>query len=277
METVAETLPASRHPTFRAFVTGAPAYVPVEGQMAAWLAVLLTTAIMISAQLIAFALNSVYKIATTPKVPDLPALPAPNGDVTYALSWPMPPPAELLRMTLLSQIAVVVMTLVAARRTGLVPALRLARPAGGWRPFAYAVLAMLPVLAVINLFSFLVAPADMARDFSAFAELARADVIVLASLTIGAGASASEELMFRGFLLSSLAATRLGYWPAAVLATLAWTALHWTYSWVGLLEVFVIGLYFSWLLWRTGSLWPPLVCHALYNSCLLAILRFWPA
>ena len=85
-----------------------------------------------------------------------------------------------------------------------------------------------------------------------------------------------EELLFRGFLLTALSATALGYWRAAVIATLAWTALHFSYSWVGLTEVFVIGLYLSWLLWRTGSLLPPLFCHALYNSCLLVALRFWP-
>jgi membrane protease YdiL (CAAX protease family) len=43
---------------------------------------------------------------------------------------------------------------------------------------------------------------------------------------------------------------------------------------VGLAEVFLIGLYFSWLLWKTGSLLPALFCHALYNSGLMLVLRF---
>ena len=52
--------------------------------------------------------------------------------------------------------------------------------------------------------------------------------------------------------------------------------LHWGYSAAGMAEVFLIGLYFSWLLWRTGSLFPALVCHALYNSGLVLMLRYAP-
>ena len=43
---------------------------------------------------------------------------------------------------------------------------------------------------------------------------------------------------------------------------------------VGLVEVFSIGLIFSWLLWRTGSLWVPIFCHAAYNSLIVLVLRF---
>ena len=135
---------------------------------------------------------------------------------------------------------------------------------------------MLPILAIYNGLAYLVAPTEMFSDFKFFFDIARSKDITTTALAIGAGAPLSEELLFRGFLLSALSATALGYWQSAVIATLAWTSLHFTYSWVGLTEVFVIGMYLSWLLWRTGSLLPPLVCHALYNSCLLAALRFWP-
>jgi membrane protease YdiL (CAAX protease family) len=91
---------------------------------------------------------------------------------------------------------------------------------------------------------------------------------------VGIGAPLSEELLFRGFLLSALAQTRLRFWGAAVVSTLAWAVLHAGYSAVGLAEVFAIGLLFSWLLWRTGSLRVPIVCHALYNCLILLALRF---
>ena len=46
--------------------------------------------------------------------------------------------------------------------------------------------------------------------------------------------------------------------------------MHAGYSLVGILEVFLIGMFFSWLLWRTGSLRVAIVCHAVYNSLVAA-------
>ena len=37
--------------------------------------------------------------------------------------------------------------------------------------------------------------------------------------------------------------------------------------------MFLIGLFFSWLLWRTGSLRVPIFCHALYNTLIVVVLR----
>jgi len=93
------------------------------------------------------------------------------------------------------------------------------------------------------------------------------------ALALVVGAPVSEEILFRGFLLSALAQSRLGFFGAAMVTTLAWTILHAGYSGIGLIEVFLAGLLFSWLLWRTGSLWVPLVCHGIYNGVVtIAIL-----
>lgn len=264
-----------RPPTFREFLTGKPAYRLAETPVKWWLAVLLTAGIMVAAQFLAIGIDVIPSLVEHVfAVPLAPALGEPK-DITLRLEW-TPSPGRLMRLTLLSQIIVIAAILLAARPWGLWATLRLGTPAGGWRLYAYAIAAMLPVLGLINGFSYLVAPKELFNDFNFFSDLARGSHIVTTALAIGAGAPLSEELLFRGFLLSALAATRIGFWPAAILATLAWTALHFTYSWVGMLEVFVIGLYFSWLLWRTGSLWPALFCHALYNSSLLAALRYWP-
>ena len=40
----------------------------------------------------------------------------------------------------------------------------------------------------------------------------------------------------------------------------------------GLAEVFLIGLYFSWLIKKTGSLRVPLFCHAIYNLSVILLL-----
>jgi uncharacterized protein len=83
-------------------------------------------------------------------------------------------------------------------------------------------------------------------------------------------APAWEELTFRGFLLSALAQSRLGFWGAALVANVLWTALHASYSWPGVASVFVAGLILSWLVWRTGSIKPAIVTHALGNAFALA-------
>ena len=93
---------------------------------------------------------------------------------------------------------------------------------------------------------------------------------------VGIGAPISEELLFRGFLLSALARWRAGFWPAAIVANVAWTSFHLGYSAAGLLEAFLGGLFFSWLLWRTGSLWLPIIGHAVTNIVFLAVIAVYP-
>jgi membrane protease YdiL (CAAX protease family) len=76
------------------------------------------------------------------------------------------------------------------------------------------------------------------------------------------GAPVAEELLFRGFFMSALARTSLGYIGAAVTVSGAWAALHFRYPLVDIAILFGLGLLLSWLLWRTGSVRVPIVCHA---------------
>jgi membrane protease YdiL (CAAX protease family) len=84
-----------------------------------------------------------------------------------------------------------------------------------------------------------------------------------------------EEIAFRGFLLSALTQSRLGYWPAAVISTALWTALHWGYSYAGLASVFAAGIGLSWLMWRLGSLRAVVVAHAIANVAALLFAYFF--
>ena len=115
---------------------------------------------------------------------------------------------------------------------------------------------------------------DLFADLRPFVNVAIGPDWALAFLVVGIGAPLAEELLFRGFLLSALARTRVGFAGAAVASTSLWTALHAGYSLLGIVEVFTIGLFFSWMLWRTGSLRVPIFCHALYNSLIVGMLRF---
>ena len=138
---------------------------------------------------------------------------------------------------------------------------------------AIALMAVLQV--AVSAVQYTLLPQDMYADLRPFVQLF-GEQWVLALLVVGVGAPLSEELLFRGFLLSALARSRLGFAGGALVTTSLWTALHAGYSLAGIVEVFTIGLFFSWLLWRTGSLRVPMFCHALYNSLIVLMLRHVP-
>jgi membrane protease YdiL (CAAX protease family) len=173
------------------------------------------------------------------------------------------------------QAAVVLLTLLAAGYTGrLRDSLALVRPAQGWRAIPLGLIGLFAVLGVFVAIVNVVGPQDTAADMKPFLPIFQSDQWWQALLMAGVGAPLSEELLFRGFLFSAFANTRwLGVTGAAVLTTVAWTAVH-GYSGIGTLEVAMMGLYFSWLLWKTGSLWTTIACHAIYNSLLALTMVF---
>ena len=181
-----------------------------------------------------------------------------------------------LRFFALWQVATVVLTLLASVLFGgrIRDVLALHPAAGGWRTYAAAVATLAALQVALSTVQYATRSSDLYVDLRPFVELVRGPDWPLAAAVIGIGAPLSEELLFRGFLLSALAQTRLGFWGAAMMATALWTSLHVGYSLIGILEVLLIGLFFSWLLWRTGSLRVAIFCHALYNSLIVLTLKF---
>jgi CAAX protease family protein len=145
-------------------------------------------------------------------------------------------------------------------------ALALRPPAGGWRVLPVALLPLFVVTAVWTGLLLQWNPTAVFRDLRPFQELLNSDAVWVILPVISLGAPLSEELLFRGFLFSGLAKTRLGLIGTSILTTLLWTGLHAGYSIFGLIEVLGIGLYLSWVLVRTGSLWATIFCHAVYNT-----------
>jgi hypothetical protein len=78
-------------------------------------------------------------------------------------------------------------------------------------------------------------------------------------------APAGEEIMFRGFLFRGWARSDRMAWPAIVVISVLWAALHVQYDWTGILQIVVIGLFLGWMRWRSGSLLLTLLLHALFN------------
>lgn len=242
----------------RELLTGPPAY-HARSPWRPVLAVLAAFAIMVIAGLVATTLVGTLELA--------PALPFPSPDVIArdeGRIWRMA--VWLLGM----QTAIVLLVLGAAGLFGGsradVLALNQSTPV---RLFVAAIVVMLAAQVIYNVIVLPFAHQTMVEDVQPLIEPLRSDAFWLFALAIVVGAPLSEELLFRGFLLSALAQSRLGYFGAALLTTLGWTVLHAGYSGLGLFEVFLAGLLFSWLLWRTGNLWVPVVCHAFYNGVVL--------
>jgi sodium transport system permease protein len=73
----------------------------------------------------------------------------------------------------------------------------------------------------------------------------------------------SEELFFRGFLLSGLR-TKMRPWTAIFCAAIAFGAFHYFIS--RLAVTMSLGVLLGWMCWRSKSIWPGIVTHALYNG-----------
>jgi uncharacterized protein len=138
------------------------------------------------------------------------------------------------------------------------------------RVYTYVTLAVLVYSVMVpvrflsqNLLSFLDSPTGSllsATDLSS-------NWLWLSVLVLVIGAPLTEEFMYRGFLLSALAKSKVGFWGAAIITDATWTAMHAFYqSWTALPAIFVLGLLVSFLLWRTGSLWTCIFAHMTVNA-----------
>jgi len=240
---------------------GSVAYVPRNG-WPAWAVIPAGVVIFLLAALLGFVVSGVYVGVLG------------NGASALAASGV---PGDLLIAWLIGlQIGLVLLTWLAAgffasKRSEV---LALQVPQGGWRVLP---LALVPIFLGTSLWdAFLLwwKPEVVYADLHPFQELLHGDAAWAALLAIGVGAPFSEEFLFRGFLFSGLAKSRLALAGTALVTTLLWTSLHVGYSIFALTEVFVIGLYFSWLLVRTGSLWVMIFCHAVYNTIIAVALYF---
>jgi membrane protease YdiL (CAAX protease family) len=76
-----------------------------------------------------------------------------------------------------------------------------------------------------------------------------------------------EEFLFRGYSLFTLS-SGVGFWPAAILLSLLFAAVHLENSGegrVGVAGVFVVGLLWCFTVRRTGSLWLAVGMHAAFD------------
>ncbi|MEZ5844893.1 MAG: type II CAAX endopeptidase family protein [Hyphomicrobiaceae bacterium] len=182
-------------------------------------------------------------------------------------------PRRTLAFLIVLQAAIAFLSVLAAGRFGPRDAvLSLAPVRGGSRAVLHVLVVMAVVLGLYTILTVQWFPELVERDLGQFRPVLASELALPAFVALAVGAPLSEELLFRGFLMGVLRRSWLGYSGAGLVATLGWTGLHWGYSAVGLIEVFIAGMIFSWALWRTGSIIAPIACHALYNATVLAVL-----
>jgi len=74
----------------------------------------------------------------------------------------------------------------------------------------------------------------------------------------------AEELIFRGWSFGLLQ-KRVGTFATIVVTATGWALLHYTYGWAVILVIVVDGILLGLARWKTRSVFPPMVMHALYN------------
>lgn len=118
-------------------------------------------------------------------------------------------------------------------------------------------------------------PFDLTGAMRDFILVAQSTQWLIAILVLAVGAPLSEELLFRGFLLSALERSILGPIGAAILTSALWTVIHWGYAVQAMLALFIMGLALAALVYRTGSIWHAIVAHATYNAGAFAYYRWF--
>ena len=89
--------------------------------------------------------------------------------------------------------------------------------------------------------------------------------LILLALAFSVAAPLMEEFIFRGFLFRGFSESRLGAAGGSVVASICWAAMHVQYELFFIVQIFLLGLVFGWLRWRSGSITLTLGLHAVIN------------
>jgi uncharacterized protein len=74
-----------------------------------------------------------------------------------------------------------------------------------------------------------------------------------------------EEIYFRGFLFKGLRDSALGVRGTIALTSFLWALLHVQYNYYGMAQIFLLGIVFGLVRWKTDSLHGSLLLHCLWN------------
>ena len=113
---------------------------------------------------------------------------------------------------------------------------------------------------------------EMPEGFIAFM---LSEPLILGIISVIIIAPIIEEFLFRGFLFSQLARTRLGGWGSVCLSSLLWTIIHFQYESLILVVLFVFGIFLGYIRMAYNSLALPIALHAVNNSFALFMAYYF--
>jgi membrane protease YdiL (CAAX protease family) len=90
-------------------------------------------------------------------------------------------------------------------------------------------------------------------------------LVWLVMLGFCVGAPIAEEFIFRGFVFRGWSTTFLGPVGAILLTAALFAIIHVQYAWFYIAGIFLIGVLFGYLRYRSGSTWLTVITHAFYN------------
>jgi uncharacterized protein len=135
-----------------------------------------------------------------------------------------------------------------------------------WRDVVIAAAGLLVVIAAADALTFALGkemvPAfqlDLHRSAQAEGTLPWLWLAIIIAAPVG------EELLFRGFMFRGFVHEPRDALPGILVIALIWSMLHVQYDWFGTAQVFVIGVLFGFVRWRTGSTTLVILLHMLLN------------
>jgi len=141
------------------------------------------------------------------------------------------------------------------------------------RDVAMGVVTVAGVLALSGAGATLLGQEAPAFATDTFDSAAKAGLIPLYGFAFAVLAPVQEELLFRGFLYRGFMPA-IGPIPAIVALSAGWAMFHVQYAWFFVGEIFLLGLAFGWLRWRSGSLFLTIGLHMAVNSLAMLAAAF---
>jgi membrane protease YdiL (CAAX protease family) len=138
-----------------------------------------------------------------------------------------------------------------------------------WRDFGIGAAALLAVLLATGMVAGLTGqetPEFMGDTYNSAKTAGMLPLLMISFVFLG---PLQEELLFRGFFFRGFVPA-FGVWPTIILTSTVWAFTHMQYQWFFVGEIFVLGLVFGWLRWRSGSTLLTIVLHAAVNGMALA-------
>lgn len=91
---------------------------------------------------------------------------------------------------------------------------------------------------------------------------------------IAAFAGIGEELFFRGVLQRLFIKATKNPWLGIIITAAVFSAFH--FQFFGFIPRFLLGIVLGAIYWYSGSLWPAMAAHFLYDAALITLAYFYP-